>query len=64
MTVRLIIGYSRNLFYVIHKGRKTGMKVIDALSRVIASRLKGQEDALRETDNTGNSKLIETYYER
>ena len=43
---KILVIKSPDFYYVIHKEPKTGMKVINNLAQVIASRLKGHEDSL------------------
>ncbi len=43
---KVLVIKSPDFYYVIHKEPKMGMKVINNLARVIASRLKGHEDSL------------------
>jgi len=43
---RVLMIKSPDFYYVIHKERKMGMKVINNLAQVISSRLKGHEDSL------------------
>lgn len=41
----LLVMKSRDFYYLIHKEPKMGVKVMDNLARVVASRLKGAEEA-------------------
>ena len=43
---KVLVIKSPDFYYVIHKEPKMGMKVINNLAQVIASRLKGHEDSL------------------
>ena len=43
---RVLVIKSPDFYYVIHKEPKMGMKVVNNLAQVIASRLKGHEDSL------------------
>jgi len=43
---KVLVIKSPDFYYVIHKEPKMGMKVVNNLSQVIASRLKGPEDSL------------------
>jgi CRP/FNR family cyclic AMP-dependent transcriptional regulator len=43
---KVLVIKSLDFYYVIHKEPKMGMKVINNLAQVIASRLKGHEDSL------------------
>ncbi len=43
---KVLVIKSPDFYYVIHKEPKMGMKVINNLTQVIASRLKGHEDSL------------------
>lgn len=52
----LLVMKSPDFYYLIHKEPKMGVKVMDNLARVVASRLKGTEGA-REQEGTPNRKI-------